>query len=966
MFRLILTVTLLLAIHACALVPDVSPEERLNRLQSKAREQEHLSHFVSARSYWQRALTLTRSQHMADKSGEILLGLARTDGKLGQNQQASSFAWKAFHDAQSKTDASFKARALIAIGQTARRIGEYQEAGEAYNEALKIARNTGNKTLEAQALCGLGSTRQALSDFSDALQFYERALAMGILPEKARCLNNLGGLYRQTGEYHKAIEHYSRSLALRKHQHDLDGQSKVLGNLCLVYQNLRDFEQAKSYCLRSLALARKTQDLGRQANNFNNLAAIAEVKGNFKQALSLYQKSLALKRKTGDRAGEARSLNNIGRLYQQRGYNSKALKYYRLSLHIKKALGDLSGQSASLQNLGILYLQLGQYDQALQHFEQALMLQQQIGQPEILWRSYNGMSRTYEKLDKPALAIFFGKQAVNIIQTLRGRILKLEAKLRRSFLQDKIQVYKRVATLLGDEGRLWEAQQVLAMVKQEEYFEFTRGQGNPQAETASFNVGENNWKQRYDQIVDRLAFIQKEYSKLKREQRQSESGLSAEKEEQLDRVKQLLGDLKLAHHQFILELQTDFTEGQRLDEFKGDNLRRLEKFQRTLKSLGEGTVLVHYFVTQDQLKIIVSGSRASTPPVWKQRDISRKELNRKIIELRNALLNPDRNPLPPAQSLYDELIAPIDDILRALDAKVLMVYLDDALRYLPLAALHDGQQYLAEKYGIAVYTAAADMDLVERPAPRWRIAGLGVTKPFISAGFSSLPAVAEELDAIVKEGSDDQRGILPGISYMDEAFTPRRLENILSEDCLKDDCYQVVHLATHYLFKPGSWSDSFLLTGNETLLTLEDLQRGDYYFGNLDLLTLSACETALWSDDSRGREIEGLGTLAQNKGARAVLATLWEVADCSTAVFMEQFYRNRQKNHTTKLEALRQTQLTFIHGKPTDTALPECTSRGVSKVPDTESPKDAYITSPSAPFSHPYYWAPFVLMGNWR
>ena len=964
MLRKLFIVCLMLTMYACAVVPDTSPEEQLKILQSKARTQEKLSHFAAAQAYWQQALELAYSHKLAGETGELLLDLAKTHEKLGQYQQASSLAWKALRDERSQMDSAFKSQALLAIGLTARRIGEYQEAETAYTQTLEISRNRGgSNTLEAEALCGLGATRQALSDYSAALDYYKRSLALGNALTKAKCLNNLGGLYRLTGEYQKAIQHYRQSLALRK-QHDLNGQSKVLGNLCLVYQQLRDFRQAETYCRQSLALARETGDLGRQANNLNNLAAIAEAQRDFKKALSFYRESLSLKRKSGDRAGEARSLNNIGRLYQHRGNSKKALKYYGLSLDIKRKLGDLSGQSASLQNLGILQMKLGNYDKALQHFEETLVLQQQIGQPEILWRSYDGLSRVYEKLNRPDLAIYYGKQAVNVIQTLRTRILRLEARLRRSFLEDKIQVYKRVATLLGDEGRLWEAQQILAMVKQEEYFEFVRGQDKSQAETVSFSVGENDWKASYDQIVDKLASIHGKYSALKRKRRQS--GLSADEEQQLKNLKQQLGELKLAHHEFILELQTEFAAGQRLDEFRGDNLRRLEKFQRTLKNLGEGTVLVHYFVTENQLKIIVSGSRSSVPPVWKHSNISRKDLNRKIISLRNSLLNPHKNPLPAAQALYGELVAPIEDILETLDAKILMVYLDDALRYLPLAALHDGKRYLAEQYGIAVYTAAADVDLMERPAQQWRIAGLGVSKPFISAGFSPLPAVSEELDAIVKEGTEDPRGILPGISYMDSAFTPQRLEDILSEDCLEDDCYRVVHLATHYLFKPGSWSDSFLLAGNDTLLTLEDLQRGDYYFGNLDLLTLSACETALWSDDSRGREIEGLGTLAQNKGARAVMATLWEVADCSTAIFMEQFYRNRLKYSSTKLEALRQTQLAFIHGQLSDTSLPECTSRGVSMVTDTDEPEDLYTPSASAPFSHPYYWAPFILMGNWR
>lgn len=103
----------------------------------------------------------------------------------------------------------------------------------------------------------------------------------------------------------------------------------------------------------------------------------------------------------------------------------------------------------------------------------------------------------------------------------------------------------------------------------------------------------------------------------------------------------------------------------------------------------------------------------------------------------------------------------------------------------------------------------------------------------------------------------------------------------------------------------------------------------------MNLLTLSVCETAIGGQQASGQEIEGLGTLAQKKGAKGVIATLWSVADESTGQFMQHFYRLR-KQGLTKAEALRQDQ-----------------------------PEGSYTPDPGAPYAHPYYWAPFILMGNW-
>ena len=122
-------------------------------------------------------------------------------------------------------------------------------------------------------------------------------------------------------------------------------------------------------------------------------------------------------------------------------------------------------------------------------------------------------------------------------------------------------------------------------------------------------------------------------------------------------------------------------------------------------------------------------------------------------------------------------------------------------------------------------------------------------------------------------------------------------------------------------------------------------------------MTLSACETAV-GGGGRGSEVEGLAVTAQLKGAKAVLATLWPVADVSTGLFMQHFYRLREARQLTKTEALRQVQLAFINGslRGRDGA-----ARG-ARASGTPASTSA---NPDAPFAHPFYWAPFVLMGNW-
>lgn len=256
-------------------------------------------------------------------------------------------------------------------------------------------------------------------------------------------------------------------------------------------------------------------------------------------------------------------------------------------------------------------------------------------------------------------------------------------------------------------------------------------------------------------------------------------------------------------------------------------------------------------------------------------------------------------------------------------AKTVMLSLDGALRYLPFAALHDGERYLAQRWNLPMYTSVTRNRLRDAATPQWQAAGLGVTRAL--GEFAALPAVKAEMRSIIKAGGG---GILPGEVHLDEAFTALRFKDVSQRS------FQLLHVASHFRFSPGTEVNSFLLLGDGQQLTLGDIRTQNYRFDNVDLLTLSACDTGLGGGrDAQGREIEGFGVIAQQQGAKAVLATLWPVADESTSQLMAEMYRRRQDQQLTKIEALRQAQLSLL-----------AQSR----------------------YAHPFYWAPFILMGNWK
>jgi CHAT domain-containing protein len=198
---------------------------------------------------------------------------------------------------------------------------------------------------------------------------------------------------------------------------------------------------------------------------------------------------------------------------------------------------------------------------------------------------------------------------------------------------------------------------------------------------------------------------------------------------------------------------------------------------------------------------------------------------------------------------------------------------------------------------------------------------------------------------------------------LDEAFTSSAMQMALRQH------YSLVHIASHFQFHPGNETDSFLLLGDGSHLTLAQIKSLPNVFSGVDLLTLSACDTATGGNGANGKEVEGFGVLAQRQGAKAVLATLWLVADESTQILMREFYRLREANpQWTKVEALRQAQLALLKGSNRNEPGAGTGQRSSERLNDGPSSARSLPFKPdaNAKYAHPYYWAPFILIGNWK
>ena len=332
--------------------------------------------------------------------------------------------------------------------------------------------------------------------------------------------------------------------------------------------------------------------------------------------------------------------------------------------------------------------------------------------------------------------------------------------------------------------------------------------------------------------------------------------------------------------------------------------------------------------------------------------VGETELRQTILDFRQALTDPFSDPQPTAQQLYQWLIEPIQAELAAAGAETILYVPDGILHYVPLTALHTGDQWLAERYAVNTFTAAA-MDVASRPdrqPPRILAAAHTAGQFEIAAGegqplqLQGFPFARDEVEAIADRFTNTT-------VLLDEAFSPEALLPELGN-------HTVVHLAANTWVFPDRPDESFLLFGNGDRRSFSDLQQ--WPLDQVDLLVLSACETGVRDTLDDGQAVITFSNLMHNAGAAAVVAPLWQVDDFGTKVLMEAFYEAIAEG-TPYATALNSAQRSLIATQASPATRQLKGSIDVRAVDGEEifpagtRPRD---------LSHPYYWAPFVLTGS--
>jgi CHAT domain-containing protein len=326
-------------------------------------------------------------------------------------------------------------------------------------------------------------------------------------------------------------------------------------------------------------------------------------------------------------------------------------------------------------------------------------------------------------------------------------------------------------------------------------------------------------------------------------------------------------------------------------------------------------IIVYPIILADRLETIVSFP--SQPLQNYSKKLSQDELEKIIEGMRLNVANQNsRKFLVFAEEIYNWLIQPIEEKLKNSQVKTLVFVLDGPMRNIPMAALYDGERYLVEKYSIALTPGLQLVDV--RPLTKERLQALTAGLSEARANFPALPNVKQELEKINLE--------VPSRMLLDRQFTSTSFESEISAFPAP-----IVHLATHGQFSSKA-EETFIMTWDRPIdvneLNIFLRSRNARSRNPIELLVLSACETVTGDN----RAALGLAGISVKAGARSTLGTLWSINDATTALLMGQFYEDLAQANVTKAEALRLAQVSLLRDPQ---------------------------------YSHPYFWASYVLVGNW-
>jgi len=864
---------------------------------------------------------LAYSKASGDQKGE---GQARRDmGRIHFYLDERSQAAESFEQAaalfRSVNDTTDEADALLNLGAVHLDMGDPLRAIEYFNQTLPFYRESNVKSGEATVRHNLGWSYHTLGDFRKASEAYREALSLwqaaGIPAGEAQTVNNLGLVLYELADLRRSLEYFERALELRRTLKDARGEAQTLGNLGWLHAELDDRLKATDSFQQSLAVARKVEDKVSQALALIGLATLGISSAGPNPPMEYLNEALALSRAANDRRTESFALLRLGDLHHSRGENQLSLEMYEKALALETASGNRKKEAETLLSLARLLEDTSQLDEARVRIERALDLVESIR----------------ERVSEPELRV----SSVATMQTYHETYIELLMRLEDRERSGK---YAAAALQASERARARGLLEALvehrADIRQGVEPELLAREKQLQAE---LNIKDQEWR----------SFLAEPLGEAKA------AAAKRDLDRLLDEFKQLQGEIRARSPRYALLTQPEPIS--------------IENLQRELDP--DSLLLEYWLGSKRSFLWAVTADSISTyilPPASRIEESSRQFFA--ALSNRPGLAAPASRET--ALAFSQMLLGPVAD---RLGKKRLIVVSHGALQYLPFAAM-PAPPSAVNKAARSSTRLLDDHEIVSLPSagvlaalrsesakqryPDKQVAILAdpvfsLEDPRFSerqpvASLTSLLLPNEDLRQSVAESSvaglrrlrfsrveaDAIASLVDARSRFEAVDFDASRATALSPDLAQ---YRILHFATHGLLNSVHPELSGLVfsTVDKNGRPQDALLRLNEIFNlslNADLVVLSACETAL------GKEIKGEGLIGLTRGfmyagAPRVVASLWNVEDRATAELMKRFYEGMLKRQLKPAAALREAQLALSRDKR---------------------------------WSAPYYWAAFILQGDWR
>ncbi len=776
-------------------------------------------------------------------------------------------------------------------------------------------------------------------NFQEALHEWQKAETRKTLSqtqEQQYVLSMLKGeAYRRLGQYQEASKYFNQVLQEAQDVNDVAIVTQALDKLGAMAFELGDRDEALALLNEGIRLAREGRHFSSVAGLLNSRGNVLTSMGRNNEALGAYTESATLAGKNDNTELEVIALiNSVKAASQERLLENSE---DRLDLAVQKidSLSDDYGKVNGLLTVGIFYSGLDE-KRTTPNQERAtydeLAVASQDGQRGVRVVPGGGPQELDEVVVTPdsAWPSLSRNETTDQLVKKSLRLRAFETLAKAKTVAEKIGDRRGEAYALGHLAHLYEENN-----QYDDALTLTRqAVVKSQKAVATESLFQWHWQtarilrakgdldaasQAYRRAIAALQPIRNEVSiAYHAKQANFRDGVGRMYFELADvlltRAKVQSGDG--AGLEYLIEARNTiegFKAAELQDYFQENCVQPSQTLTQTLTTTSPNTAILYPILLRDRIELIVnfpSGLRQYTVKV------DEKELTKVAREFRVQLQQPTTGRYQEsAQQLYNWLIQPVEKDLEGENIQTLVFVPDGALRSIPIAALSDGNQYLIEKYATAVTPGVTLTDPKPLNRENINILSLGITEAV--QGFPALPNVGKELEAL--------QGMYKGKRLLNEDFV---VSNMRQQ--LQNEDYNIVHIASHGLVE-SNVEDTFVLAHDEKI-TMDRLAElvGLFRFRKapLELLTLSACETAAGDD----RAALGLAGVAVKAGARSALATLWFINDAVASDLIGEFYQQLKNPALSKARALQLAQIKILE---------------------------------NSAYRHPNFWSPFLLINNW-